>query len=281
MERPSSQRGSAIIMLFIAVALFGILAYAFMQSSRTSTSWLESERGKASATATADCANTLGLAVKRLEARGCTGMISMNADGTNTAPGAPTDGSCSVYHPNGGGAKYCGAGPVVAGPPCGTSPSIGLICSDGTIYAGNTPDGNVEMYTTPSDATALTWNDGSTNYFWTNLSNQVTGKANTAALVGMDADPVAPGNQDFVAAKYCSDLSSNGHTDWYLPARQELEVLLLNRNTGSLAGTVNGSFYWTSTEDFLTAGYYWAQDGLGGGSGAKHFSNMVRCVRTE
>lgn len=279
--KSSSERGSAIIMLFIAVALFGMLAYAFMQSSRTSTGWLESERGKATATGSTDCANSLSLAMKRLEARGCGSLVSLEIDGSNPAPGAPTDGSCSAYHPNGGGAKYCGAAPVVAGLPCGNSPAVGMTCTDGTIYAGDTPDGNVPMYTTPSDPGGMTWNEGGTDYFWTNLSSTVTGKANTAALVALDANSVTPGFQDFMAAKYCSDLSSNGHTDWYLPARDEMEVVLLNRNTGSLSGTLNEGTYWTSTEDFLTAGYYWNQDGLGGGSGAKHFNNGVRCVRTD
>lgn len=274
MERPSSQRGSAIIMLFIAVALFGILAYAFMQSSRTSTSWLESERGKASATATADCANTLGLAVKRLEARGCTGMISMNADGTNTAPGAPTDGSCSVYHPNGGGAKYCDTGVTPPAQPCGSSPSIGDICSDGTIYAGRTPDGNVEMFITDAGAETYlsfgpTGTDSGLGHCTGAEATCSEGQANTAALATNPAN---------VAALYCENLTANGYNDWYLPARAEVDLLYTMHQGGF--GTLQGAWYSTSSQS--TDDHIWL---VNLSSGAHHFpgfkpnTDYIRCVR--
>lgn len=274
-----SQRGSAIIMLFVAVALFGLLGYAFLQGSRNNVGMLTDEASKAASSRAQDCSNAVSIATKRLEARGCRGMISMEPDGSNTVAGAPTDGSCSIYHPNGGGARYCG---VIAapGPSCGATPAIGQTCGDGTIHAGTAPDGN-PLFTTPSDAVAMPWNDGNTEYFWTNVSSTTDGRTNTATLVGLDANPVAPGFQNFMAATYCHTLSANGHDDWYLPARSEMHVILANQNTGGLAGTVNGSYYWSSTEDFISAGYYWDVDGNGGGSGMKHFNNMVRCVRQD
>lgn len=94
-------------MLFVAVALFGLLAYAFMKSSRTSTNWLQSEKTSAEATSALDCTNAIDMATRRLEARGCEGMISLLEDGSNPDPQAPNDGSCSVYNANGGGVKPC------------------------------------------------------------------------------------------------------------------------------------------------------------------------------
>jgi hypothetical protein len=103
----NSQRGSAIMILFIAVALFGLLAYAFMQGTRTSTGWLKTEADKAAVVTSEDCANSIDMAMKRLKSRGCAAAISTAPDGSNVLPGAPTDGSCSVYHVNGGGVKPC------------------------------------------------------------------------------------------------------------------------------------------------------------------------------
>lgn len=269
-------------MLFVAVALFGLLAYALLQGSQGNMNMITNEAGKAAASQAQDCSNAVNMATRRLEARGCTGMISLNPDGSNSAvAGAPTDGSCSVYHPNGGGAKFCGtASPPVTASPCGASPATGDTCTDGTIYVDVSPDGGAPLFTTPSDAVTMPWNDGvDGNFFSTNIIDHNTGRANTAALVAMDANPGEPGHQDFMAATYCATLSAGGHDDWYLPARAEMHLILVNQHTGSLAGTVNGSYYWSSTEDWVTAGYYWDVDGNGGGSGMKHFHNMVRCVR--
>lgn len=103
----NSEQGSAILYLFVLVALFGFLAYIFAYGSRGNIAMLTSEQTKATVTTTTQCANNLAMATKRLEARGCGAMISSATDGSNSNPGAPTDGSCSIYHPNGGGITYC------------------------------------------------------------------------------------------------------------------------------------------------------------------------------
>lgn len=126
----NAERGGAIMFLFIAVALFGALGYAFLQSSRNSTTMMTSEAAKATAYQSQDCSNAVNMATKRLQARGCGAMISTLADGSNTSPGAPTDGSCSIYHPNGGGVKPCSA--------LATAPSIGKkVFVTSTTYTGN------------------------------------------------------------------------------------------------------------------------------------------------
>lgn len=109
-----SQRGSAIIMLFVAVALFGLLAYAFLQGSRGNVGMITDEANKASGHYRRECANEVNMAVRRLVSRGCGDLISYNENGSNTNVSAPTDGSCSVYHQNGGGVAPCTA--LAAGP---------------------------------------------------------------------------------------------------------------------------------------------------------------------
>jgi hypothetical protein len=49
-----------------------------------------------------------------------------------------------------------------------------------------------------------------------------------------------------IAAKLCNDLVSGGYSDWYLPSKNELYKLYLNRAAIGGFGTAE---YWTSTED--------------------------------
>jgi len=59
------------------------------------------------------------------------------------------------------------------------------------------------------------------NTITANTSNTYDGAANTAAMVtaGIASHP---------AAQFCTGLSIGGYTDWYLPARDELEIAYYN-----------------------------------------------------
>lgn len=189
-------------------------------------------------------------------------------------------------------------GPLAVAPPNActgteTPPVIGETCTDGSIYAGLSPDGGVAMYTTPADApSTYTWNDGTSNYTEISMANCTddspgtaatcqTGEANTAFLVGATGEPDYP----FAAAEYCDGLSAHGYDDWYLPAQDELNVLYTNRNTGDLNGTFNESgsypagWYWSSSEyssNFARFEYF--NDGTQGIDN-KNGGLAVRCVR--
>lgn len=107
----SSQRGSAIIMIFIAVGLFGLLAYAFMQGSRSNVSWLSTEEASSYATNIIGYSGDVRTAVARLRARGCAD-IQMNFENPYYAtvdyanPNSPTDESCNIFSTKGGGLKF-------------------------------------------------------------------------------------------------------------------------------------------------------------------------------
>jgi hypothetical protein len=67
-----------------------------------------------------------------------------------------------------------------------------------------------------------------TNYQWktaqtttTGTTSPFDGAANTAAMV-------TAGINDHPAAKFCVDLSIGGYSDWYLPARSELDIAYEN-----------------------------------------------------
>lgn len=164
--------------------------------------------------------------------------------------------------------------------------TIGAKCADGTIYAGTSPDCNVPMYTTPCDAgqtltggtctgtrSTLSWNNATTtNYTTTGVSSTTTGKVNTSNLVAL-ADAGAP----YVAANTCAGLTFGNHLDWYLPAKDELNVLYTNRTT--IAGFFTG-WYWSATE--YDSSYAWSQrfsNGSQSYSRPKDYRNYVRCVR--
>ncbi len=204
-------------------------------------------------------------------AGGVTNNATMIIGGGGSVWGATTTGTCSY-----------GATETAA---------IGTRCADGTIYAGVSPDGNNPMYTTPCDygqtwngtactgsAVGLSWNNGSTSYTTTNVTSGVTGATNTSDLNALTGNADYP----YIAAEDCAGLNSgsgtDGHTDWYLPAASELNVLY---NNNGVIGNFNtsGSWYWSSTEynvnnadhqKFSTGnqnGYY------------KNYSFLVRCVR--
>jgi hypothetical protein len=74
-----------------------------------------------------------------------------------------------------------------------------------------------------------------------------TGAQNTNEIV---ADCATAG----IAAKLCSDLVLNGYSDWYLPSKDELNKLYINRT--AIGGFTN-YYYWSSSE--ALSEFAWAQ----------------------
>ena len=138
----------------------------------------------------------------------------------------------------------------------------------------------------------------------------IDGPQNTADMVGGGSSTVYP------AAHFCNDVTSGGYTDWYMPAKNELEVCYYNlkptttNNTtgsgtntnavpsrgsnytaGTPAQTSATNFQSTGAEDFV-ASYYWSSTEYSGtgawlqvfGDGgqediSKSYSTRVRAVR--
>src|SRR5437016_14643033 len=105
---------------------------------------------------------------------------------------------------------------------------IGHRMTDGTFYAGISPDTGKAMYTTPEDAPlTMSWKQ---------------------------------------AMKYADKLDAHGHKDWRVPTKSELEVLFNNRAAiGGLKETAieppeGAGWYWSSTEsDNKPADFAWVQ----------------------
>jgi hypothetical protein len=156
-----------------------------------------------------------------------------------------------------------------------------------------------------------------TNYQWktaqtttTGTTSDFDGAANTAAMVtaGIASHP---------AAQFCVNLSIGGFTDWYLPARYELDIAYenlkpttdsnntswginpysvpertVNRTAGDPAQTSVSAFQSTGAEPFV-AGFHWSStenssalawdlafgDGSQGTTSIKTVTSRVRAFR--
>jgi hypothetical protein len=111
----------------------------------------------------------------------------------------------------------------------------------------------------------------------------------STSIPGADGTAIGTGNQNTIdivagcptlgiAARVCSDLVEGGYSDWYLPSKDELNKIYINRG---LIGTFTSANYWSSSEvSFSTA---WEQSFIIPGTQtirSKSFSNYVRAIRS-
>lgn len=167
---------------------------------------------------------------------------------------------------------------------CGTAtPAVGAACGGGGLryggmyngahymvapsncnYAGDSCAGGVDLSTTPD--LLESWGVVGTVY---GAASMTDGRANTATIAA-----VAPAG----AALRCSLMTVGGHTDWFLPARDEAAALFYGKTSQHFLAS--GTFsYWTSTEvDFGNA--YVVKPGASTfASNGKGGDQLFRCVR--
>ena len=112
-------------------------------------------------------------------------------------------------------------------------------------------------------------------------------------ISGADGTAIGTGNQNTIdivtdctsegiAAKLCYDLKLNGYSDWYLPSKDEMNKLYLNKTA---IGGFTDTYYWNSTEysaKSTSGGMAWLQNFSDGVQdyGYKTITHYVRAVRT-
>ena len=121
--------------------------------------------------------------------------------------------------------------------------------------------------------------DQNTGAIWCTLGVAVgtfsaigTGQINTTAIVNTC-------NQPNTAAIICENLILNGYSDWYLPSKDELYQLFIQRDViGSFSNTV----YWSSTEVNNSNNFAWYLNFDNGdqSSGGKYGTYSVRAIRS-
>lgn len=164
-------------------------------------------------------------------------------------------------------------------PDCG---NIGDVCIDGSIYAGLTPDGNKRMFIAAADlAGTYAWDPqgvASPRPTFSGFSESSTGKANTATM-----DTYAPGG--YPAGQACGSAVIHGHSDWYLPAKDEAQLIFNSFKLGRpspIAGFTAANYYTSNGAGGGTATYYnmgWAA--WGNASQGMLTASRVRCARYD
>ena len=177
-----------------------------------------------------------------------------------------------IYNDDHGVIQGCGTNGWVAfhapGPDC---PNIGDQCQDGTISAGDFM--GQKRYITPTNTDHTYWK----------TSNGVDDIAIDSDTDGRANSDQVPNSTVFPAFKNCKDLSFGGHTDWYLPAQDELSHLYTNKvvlEAGPMADFPLGNSYCSSTEANASFSWkIWLEDGSQAGSWKASGSCVVRCMR--
>ncbi len=158
-----------------------------------------------------------------------------------------------------------------------TGPAGGLIFYDKGSYS----DGWQYLEAAPVGWSGLKYSTCTFAYQRNYLSNATmmiitgtavgTGKANTTALVaamGTDAyKPPSATENPLYAAKFCADYNGGGYNDWFLPSKDELNLMF--SNLGRSGGFSRNTIYWSSSEkSFYEAwsqvfwgavNYYWTR----------------------
>jgi hypothetical protein len=121
--------------------------------------------------------------------------------------------------------------------------------------------------------------DQSTGIYWHATADGLTGASGTALGTG-NANTnaiIALYGTESNAARLCYDLSLNGYTDWYLPSKDELNKLYLNKV--AIGGFDVSYYYWSSSE--YSADGVWNQYFNDGDLrySNKSYTRHVRCVR--
>lgn len=156
--------------------------------------------------------------------------------------------------------------------------------------------GNVEIFVNGGGSVTVHTNDGITIGPAADATAKAGNKLADGTIYagnGFSATPAdAPDLYEWAESKrYCEDLIANGHDDWALPTKDQLNKLYQNRNIGSFAGTFKepGSskadfWYWSSME--------YPEEPYNDRAWAQYFANgfqtevwkdvqaSVRCVRS-
>jgi hypothetical protein len=162
---------------------------------------------------------------------------------------------------------------------CGVSLVTSLFCQTTTLAIGQTYGGGVIFYldgTGQHGLISATTDQGAETQ-WGCYGNTVggtstalgTGQSNTTLIVNEC-------NEAGRAARICNDLVLNGYSDWFLPAKDELNQMYLRKIA---IGGFSNNYYWSSSEGSTYNS--WSQNFDEGtqGNASKDFPINVRAVR--
>ena len=133
-------------------------------------------------------------------------------------------------------------------------PKLGETFEGGIIFYIDLT-GKHGLISSPSDLSRSTsWWNGS--FVETGATSTTNGSSNTTVIIN------AQGNSGTYAAKLCRDYNGGGKNDWFLPSKDQLNILYSQKN---LVGGFSDEIYWSSTE--IELGSAWVQYFLDGSQG--------------
>lgn len=150
--------------------------------------------------------------------------------------------------------------------PCAGTPSVGTVCANGSVFAGNLSGTN--RFITPADNGNVAgdfWGCSGANIPAANSASD--GETNTAQI--MVTCPAA-------VASICSNLVAHGNDDWYLPAPSEYGLLY----TGRVALNMDSGFsYWSSQNSSASNAIRYRFSDATTFAALKNTQFFIRCMR--
>ena len=151
-----------------------------------------------------------------------------------------------------------------------------------TVEIGDEVFGGIVFYMSEDLKTGLvvSTNDQSNSANWGCQGNLIDGANNDQIGSGLQntLNIISDCSQNNIAAKICSELTRNGYDDWYLPSKDELNLIFTNLHSQGLGNF--SSIYWSSSQysDFFA----WIQNFNGGSQNydGKYANRQVRAVRS-
>lgn len=124
------------------------------------------------------------------------------------------------------------------------------------------------------DLPSVQWYNGTYTITGVTDTNIGTGKANTREIVSLQGMTVK------YAALECARSKRKGFTDWYLPSRDELSQMYLQRDV--IGNFVISNYYWSSSEIHDSSVFSWGVYFFSGVQYAnpKNYIGNVRAIRS-
>jgi len=168
---------------------------------------------------------------------------------------------------------------------CGTKNNIESNKNKKTKTASSGPAGGIVFYDKGSYSDGWRYleaapEDQSVSIAWHNLNNVVTGATGTAIGTGKSNTQkiiIAQGNGAY-AAMICANYIYGGKNDWFLPSKDELDLMYNNLKKKGIGGLTD-RHYWSSSE--IDVNFAWAQsfvEGIQFDKSNKEFV-LLTCVR--
>jgi hypothetical protein len=258
-----SDKGNVLFMILIAIALFAALSYAVTSSTRvneTTTASEEAQLDQAVMDSYMACINSGRITLRIMH--DCT---TINYD--PPADWGVEPKSCHMFHPEGAGCIYqdlglnqCDFEGIEI-----TDLEIGEKCGN-IVYAGES--GGNRIYTTTADQGSLALDISAVGAV-AGAQSQDDGYSNTQAFLATGLSSPA--------IESCLALGN----EWYLPAINELIVIIGNKNEGELSGTfLTTTYYLSSTDSHPHAQAFRLPHNILANCW-KNLTCRVRCVRRD